>query len=96
MTEPSQHQITIKSIRDALLRYTPKTPDRTPRAVAMHPATIDELRRQLPATDPGYRRENDGDWLLGVAVIPDPRMEPGAWQILGPNDLVLRDSRSQQ
>jgi hypothetical protein len=93
MTEPDQPP-TYDTIRDALLRYTPAVPDRVPRAVAMHPATIDELRRRLPVTDSSYRHRHGGDWLFGVAVIPDPHMQPGAWQILGPNDILLRDSRS--
>jgi hypothetical protein len=33
------------------------------------------------------------DYLLGLKVTIDTGLEAGTWQVLGPHDVVLRDSR---
>lgn len=40
--------------------------------------------------------ERGMDYLLGLKVTIDTGLEPGTWQVLGPHDVVLRDSRAPQ
>lgn len=74
------------------LNHTPQRFDCAPdvwAALLAHP----DVR---PAAQPDYRSGTYGSMnaLPGLRVTVNRRLEPGAWQVLGPSDVVLHDSRT--
>lgn len=42
-----------------------------PREYRMHPDDLEEFRRQMRREIATYPCENNGDWLMGIRIIPD-------------------------
>jgi len=73
--------------------------DRVPQQFNCAPDVWATLRAHLetrPAAQPDYRSGTLGglNALMGLRIVIDHDLEPGAWQVLGRNDVLLHDSRS--
>lgn len=95
-TPPPAATVTWQTVLDAYARLTGSgfDPDRVPQRLNCAADVWATLRRMATARADHYMPSTDQ--MLGMRVTVDHDLEPGTWQVLGPNNVLLRDSRAPQ